>query len=368
MPGPTTIPFGDPKAAKKWSGSLFLDTCKKSYWDRKFVSESDNAIIQRLTDLESDAGDTIDFDLSMQLRNKPTSGDNRLQGKEENLRFYSDQVSIDQLRHGVSAGGKMSRKRTVHNIRKIARDRLSDYWSRYIDELHFIYLSGARGINEDFTEEPAYVGHAGNALQAPDAGHLVYGGDATAKANLDANDKMTKLVIEKAEVKARMMRAQDPNAVSLVPVMISGEPHYVCVMSTFAEHDMRTADTTGWLDIQKALITAEGKSTPIFKGGLGMVKNVVLHSHESVIRFNDYGAGSPGTVEAARALFMGRQAGVIAYGSTGGLRFSWTEETQDHGNEPVVAAGIIVGIKKTRFNNKDFGVLSIDTAAADPNG
>lgn len=365
MPGPTTIAFGDPKAQKKWSGSLFLDTVKKSYWDRKFVSESDTAIIQRLTDLESDAGDTIDFDLSVQLRNKPTSGDNRLEGKEENLRFFSDQVKIDQLRHGVSAGGKMSRKRTAHNLRRTARDRLSDYWSKYIDELNFIYLSGARGINEDFTEDTAYVGHAQNALQAPDAAHLIYGGDATAKNDLDVNDKMSKSVVEKATVKARTMRTTDPTTANMMPVMINGEAHYVCLMNVFQEHDLRTADTTGWIEIQKAAITAEGRNNPIFKGGLGMINNAVLHSHESAIRFKDYGSGS--NVAAGRALFMGRQAGVVAYGSAGGLRFTWSEETKDHGNEPVVAAGIIIGVKKTRFNEKDFGVISIDTAAKDPN-
>lgn len=365
MSGPTTIAFGDPKAQKKWSGSLFIDTVKKSYWERKFVSQTDNAVIQRLTDLESDAGDTIDFDLSVQLRNRPTVGDERLQGKEEALRFFSDQVKIDQMRHGVSAGGKMSRKRTVHNIRRIGRDRLSDYWSKYVDEMNFIYLSGSRGINADFTEPTTWAGHAGNAIDAPDSGHLVYGGTATAKNNVAATDKISKTAIEKAEVKASTMRSSDPTTANMMPVMINGEKHYVCVMHTFQEHDLRTADTTGWLEIQKALITAEGKNTPIFKGGLGMIKNTVLHSHESVIRFSDYGSGSD--IAAARALFMGRQAGVIAYGSSGGLRFTWTEEQQDHGNEPVIAAGVIMGVKKTRFNGKDFGVLALDTAAADPN-
>ena len=96
-----------------------------------------------------------------------------------------------------------------------------------------------------------------------------------------------------------------------------------------------------------------------------MINNVVLHSHESAIRFSDYGAGA--NLPAARALFMGRQAGVVAFGSTGGLRFDWSEETQDHGNEPVVAAGIIIGVKKTRFNSKDFGVFAVDTYAVDPN-
>lgn len=365
MAGPTTIAFGDPKAQKKWSGSLFIDVTKKSYFDRKFVSEDDNAVIQRLTDLESDAGDTIDFDLSVQLRNKPTAGDARLQGKEENLRFFSDQVKIDQLRHGVSAGGKMSRKRTVHNIRKIGKDRLSDYWSKYVDELNFIYLSGARGMNEDFTEDFAYVGLAGNTIDAPDAAHLIYGGTATSKATIAAGDKMAKLVVEKAAAKARTMRTTDPTTANMMPIMVNGEPHYVLLMSVFQEFDMRTADTTGWMDIQKALITAEGKNTPMFKGGLGMINNVVLHSHESAIRFSDYGAGT--NLPAARALFMGRQAGVVAYGSSSGLRFSWTEEMQDHGNEPVIAAGVILGVKKTRFNSKDFGIISIDTAAKDPN-
>lgn len=361
----TVIAFGDAKAQKKWSGSLFIDTQKKSYWDRKFVGESDNSVIQRLTDLESDAGDTIDYDLSVQLRNTPVVGDQRLQGREENLRFFSDVVSIDQMRHGVSAGGKMSRKRTVHNIRKIGRDRLSDYWAKYVDEMNFIYLSGARGINEDFFEPTTWAGHAGNTLDAPDAGHLVYGGTATAKANVTNTDKMSKVVIEKAEVKSRMMRSTDPTTANMQPVMINGEAHYVLVMNPFQEHDLRTGDTTGWIDIQKAAITAEGKANAIFKGGLGMVKNVVLHSHASAVRFSDYGAG--GNLAAGRALFMGRQAGVIAYGSSAGLRFTWTEEMQDHGNEPVISAGVILGVKKTRFNAKDFGILAIDTYAVDPN-
>jgi N4-gp56 family major capsid protein len=363
---PTTIAFGNPLAQKKWSGSLFIDTTKKSYWDRKFIGDGDEYCIQRLTDLESDSGDTIDFDLSVQLRNKPTYGDNRLQGKEESLRFFSDQVKIDQMRHGVSAGGQMSRKRTVHNIRKTGKDRLSDYWSKFTDQMLFIYLSGSRGINEDFIEDTAWTGHAGNAIQAPDASHLIYGNDATSKLTVATDDIMSKIVIEKAQVQARMMSARDPSKANMMPLMINGEAHYVCVMCPFQEHQMRTSDTAGWLEIQKAAITAEGRKNPIFQGGLGMVGNAVLHSHEWAIRFNDYGAAA--NLPAARALFLGRQAGVVAFGAAGGFRFSWTEEMQDHGNEPVIAAGLIAGTKKTRFNGSDFGVIAIDTYAPDPNG
>ena len=266
MSGPTKIPFGSPLAVKKWSGSLAIQTAKKSYFERKFIGADDNSVIQRLTDLESEAGDTIQFDLSMQLRNEPTAGDNRLEGKEEQLKFYSDTILIDQIRHGVSAGGKMTRKRTLHNLRKIAEARLSDYWSAWCDELMFMYLSGARGINGDFKQSLAFVGHAGNVLQAPDADHLLYGGDATAKNNLDATDKMSKAVIERAVTKSRMLRAENQNLTNLQPVTVDGQPHFICVMSPYQEHDLKNSDTTAWMEINKALITAEGKNSPMFKG------------------------------------------------------------------------------------------------------
>lgn len=363
--GQTVIRFGDPKAVKVWSGRLFNETDKQAYW-KKFEGTDDNSIIQRKTDVEKAAGDRISFDLSVKLRGKPTSGDNRVKGKEEQLKFFSDEVIIDQLRHAVSAGGRMSQKRTEHDLRTVAKDRLSEYWAKYIDELKFIYLSGMRGMNEDFYEDLDYTGHAGNPIRQPDASHLLFGGAATSKATLTANDKMTRDVVERAANKARMMQARDPKTSSLVPVSVGSAKHYILLMSPDQETDLRRADTGGWLEIQKAAAAAEGKSNPIFTGGLGMINNVILHSHESVIRSKDYGAGQ--NIEAHRALFLGRQAAVVAYGNGGGgLRFNWKEETDDYGNEPTVAAGTILGITKTRFNQRDFGVVSIDTAAKDPN-
>jgi N4-gp56 family major capsid protein len=361
----TVIAWGDPKAKKAWSTGLAVDQVKKAYFEKKFVGTDENSIIQRKTELESDSGDRVSFDLSVQLRGEATEGDARLEGKEENQKYYTDEVVIDQVRHAVSAGGAMTRKRTNLNLRGNARRLLSDYWARFNDEMMFIYLSGARGINKDFLFSLDWQGRAGNPIQAPDAGHLIYGGAATSKATLTANDKMTRIVIEKAATKATMLQAQDPESANMVPVSIDGEEHYVCVMNPFQEHDLRTSEGSGWIDVQKAAAAAEGKANPIFKGGLGMIKNVVLHSHRNSIRFSDYGAGS--NVDAGRALFMGRQAGVVAYGTSGGMRWDWKEETKDYGNEPTVASGAIFGFKKARFNGRDFGVLSIDTAAKDPN-
>jgi N4-gp56 family major capsid protein len=361
----TNIPFGDVKAAKKWSAKLAVDQVKKSYFEKKFVGTDENSIIQRKTELETDAGDRISFDLSVQLRGETTEGDARLEGKEESLRFYTDEVIIDQTRKSVSAGGAMTRKRTVHNLRMTAKNRLSDYWARFMDEMMFIYLSGARGVNADFLFAGNFTGRAGNGLQAPDASHQMYGGAATSKGTITNSDKMTRIVVERAATKATMLQAQDPENANMVPVSIDGEERYVLLMSPYQEYDLRTASGSDWLDVQKAAAAAEGRNNPIFKGSLGMINNVVLHSHRNAIRFDDYGTGND--LPAARALFLGRQAGVCAYGTSGGMRFDWKEEVKDYGNEPTVASGTIMGFKKTRFNGKDFGVISLDTYAANPN-
>lgn len=362
----TTLPFGSPLAQKKWSSELADDSRKKSYFEGRFIGRDDGAIIQRKTQLEADSGDKISFDLCVQLRGRPTYGDARVEGKEEQLRFFTDEVNIDQVRHAVSAGGRMTRKRTSHDLRGLAKTKLGDYFAKFHDEMIIIYLSGARGINQDFIEGTDFTGFAGNPLQAPDATHLMFGGAAVSKATLTAADVMSRSIVEKANVKASMMQAQDPRTSNMVPVTVDGSEAYVLLMSPFQAYSLRTdATPNGWLDIQKALATNLGNRSPIVRGGLGWLNGTVLHEHRNVIRFGDYGAGQ--NVKAARALFMGRQAGVIAYGTQGGLRYNWEEIEKDYRNEPAVASGFIGGIKKTRFNGMDFGVISIDTAAGDPN-
>ena len=136
------------------------------------------------------------------------------------------------------------------------------------------------------------------------------------------------------------------------------------LMNPVQEQDLRNDVTAGgWMDIQKSLATNLGNKSPIVKGALGMLNNIVLHSHERVIRFSDYGAGA--NVPAARALFLGRQALALAFGSSGGdLRFDWHEEERDAGNQAVINTGAIFGVKKVSFNGLDFGIMAVDTAAA----
>jgi N4-gp56 family major capsid protein len=368
----TIVGLNDPKAVKRYSAFLAVDTARVSYFNRKFtgVGPDSGMPIQMLPQLENDAGEQITYDLSVQLRQAPIEGDDKQEGTEEALKFYTDSIYIDQMRGGVNTGGRMTRKRTLHNLRKIAKKRQSEWWGRVFDELWFMYLSGSRGANTDYIFPTNYTGFANNAFATPDAEHVLYGGDATSFATISNNDQITLAVIDKAVVRAEMMGGGTQGTPQIQPIMIDGEEHYVLVMSPWQAYDLRTATSTGqWLDIQKAAAAAQGHSNPIFKGGLGMYNDVVLHKHKGVIRFTNAGADT--LQPAARALFLGAQAGECAFGSPGtGLRFDWHEETRDNGNEVVISTSSIFGCKKTRFTidgtAKDFGVIAVDTYSTNP--
>lgn len=361
----TQIPWGDPKAVQRWSTKTYVDIHKDGYFDKRFVGKGTNNIIEEKTELEADAGDSISFDLVVHLRGEPVFGDNRVEGTEEQLRYYTDKVEIDQMRKAVSAGGRMSRKRVEHDLRKTASDNLKRYWGKFRDEMHFITLSGTRGMNEGFTMREGWQGFANNPLLAPDAAHHMFAGSGVSKATLEATDTMSVDLIERAATYADMLQATNPEVANMVPLTVEGNDHFVMIMSPWQSHSLRKeTGAGGWADLQKAAMGAEGSKNKIFKGGLGMINNVILHDHTNVVRFNDYGAG--GNVAAARALFCGRQAAALAHGTTKGNRMIWEEILKDYKNEPSVAGGYIYGEKKCRFNGYDFGVTALDTAAKDP--
>lgn len=366
----TIVGVNDPKAVKRWAGLLAYDTSQKSYFNQRFMARGAEAEvpIQILTDLESDAGEAINYDLLAELRMAPVEGEDILEGKEEAQRFYSDSIYIDQARCGVNTGGRMTRKRTLNDLREKAKRQQSSWWARLQDELTFIYLSGARGVNANYLLPIGYTGRANNALVAPDTNHTMYGNVATAFNNIATTDKFDLRLVDRAKTKADAQGGGATNIPVLQPCKIDGQETFVCCMHTFQEDDLRSNTNTGqWLDIQKAAAAAEGRSNPLFKGSLGMYRGVILHSHRNVVRFNTAGAG--GNVEAARSLFMGSQAAVMAFGSPGtNLRFDWNEETRDNGDKVVISTSSIFGVKKVTFTTEtganDFGVFSLDTAAA----
>lgn len=356
----TEFALNDPLAVQRWSTSLAVEAAKKQYFS-KFIGTSQDDLITLQNELNKGAGEKITIGLRMKLTEHGIEGDNTLEGDahgEEALTFYSDYLFIDQLRKSTKSKGKMSEQRVPYDLRKEGRDALATWWAEEMDEQIMCYLAGARGVST-MHNATNWTGRANNALTAPNAANLVVAG-GHAKATLVSDDKMELSLVEKLVAKAE---TTDP---MIQPFMINGEKKFVLLMHSYQAYDLRTSTTTNdWMDITKTTDTGRGDQSKLYTGKLGEYADVILHKHRNVIRFSDYGVG--GNLPAARALFMGAQAGLMAFGQNSGpSRYSWYEELDDRGNALAIAAGTIFGIKKTRFNSKDFGVIAVDTYSADP--
>jgi N4-gp56 family major capsid protein len=341
----TSYGLNAPEAVKKWSRELFHQTLKQTYAGR-FMGTGSNALCQVKSDL-TDAGDRVRVTLRMLLTGDGIQGDGTLEGNEEALVTYTDDVYIDQLRHAVRSGGKMTEQRIHYSIRDEARDGLADWWADRIDYWFFNQLAG----NTDQTDT-RYTGNQ-VALAPTNSLDLSAIGLATSTASLGTSDvfqiKHIDYMIEKAKTATYPIR----------PIKVGGQDYYVLFISEEQATDMRQDYSAGgWGDLQKAAIQG-GKITgnPIFTGALGMYNNTIIHSTTRLPR---------PTTTTRRAVFCGAQAAALAFGKgySNGNKYSWKEEMFDYGNQLGVGAGCIAGLKKLQFNSTDFGTITHTTYAA----
>jgi len=351
----TEFGTNDAQSVSIWSKMTMREALKATKF-RKYMGTSKKAIIQRLTELEKNAGDTIKYDLLMQMTSAGVSGDERLKGNEEALVYEQDAVVINQLRN-AHAFRQMTQQRTVHNLRIDAKENLADWFAGKLDSYMFRYLCGDTSINH------------GQAGVAPDSDHYVVTGDvshtgtiATDEASLGSNDQVDLMDIDYAKEKAGTISPM------IRPCLIDGDEFYVACFHDYALTDIKISANTNatikWAEIQQ-YANVRGLQNPIFKGTNGVYNNVIIDNSTRIY--------SP-TSNVRRNLFLGAQAGVFAIGNAykpivqkrvgKDNLMSWYEEVDDYGNETGVAVGMVFGIKACRFNSKNHGCMVITSYAA----
>lgn len=348
-----TTEFGvnSPQSVKIWSKLLLRESIYKTF-AKKFMGSGEDAIIQMLTDLEKSAGDTIKYDLLMQMSGYGVSGDAVLLGNEEAMVYRQDSVLVDQLRHG-HAFRRMSQQRTLHDMRVDARKNLSDWWAARLDELLFGQLAGTFSAA---TSAPAgFQSHAGNTLASVTGDSAHYVNKATQAFRTDHIE----LLVEKAKNASPIIR----------PARIDGAELFALVVHPNCITDLRTSSTNNqWIEITKFANMGDVKNNPFFTGAVGMWANTVIYDSTRVPIL------SPGGSQYARCLFLGAQSGVIAFANAYSRyeqeevgrenMMSWYEEKQDYGNLKGVGCGAIFGVKPCLFNSARFGMIAIDILAA----
>lgn len=371
----TVYGVNDPKTVKLFGGALFTALQTQTFFGKNMMeniyaegksAQMANAPMCVVNDLVSQAGDRVSFDVYVQLTGQGTFGDDLIENNLEDLSAYTDEIIINQVRNGVDAGGKMTRKRVMQDLRMTAKQSLDQWMATYFDQAAIATLSGARGINPGslLPKGNAPI-KGGNPYDSYDTSHQLYGGAATSKATITGADKMSLDVIDRAIHRATSKGGGADGVLRLPPLSKDGEDAYIMLISPSQEHDLRKdIGPGGWTDLQKAAAGNEGNKSNLFKQTLGSHRGVHLRRHQDVTQFDDAGAGA--NLRADRAVFMGRQAIVAAFGSASskGGRAEWTEETKDMGNRLVFAASMVYGLKLPKFNDKVFASIAIDTAVS----
>lgn len=353
----TSYGVNSAEAVKLWRSKLAREALKAT-WIQKFIGNSSNDILQVFDETSKGAGDRVTVTLRMQLSGDGVLGDGTLEGNEEALTTYTDNLYIDQLRHAVRSAGKMTEQRIPWSIREEAMMGLKDWWAGRMDTAFFNQLCGYTTQTDT-----RYTGN--QAVIAPDSEHVFRPNSRANDQSLTTGDEMTLAIIDEAVTAAKLggVGVDGVGDPVIRPVKVDGEDYYVVVMHTKQAKQLRTNTSTGqWLDIQKAATTGDGsKNNPIFTGALGVYNGAVLHESTRITNGVHSTTGAAVTT-AKRAVLLGAQAGSIGFGKGYSFEnFDWNEELFDYGNQLGVEAGAIFGLKKLRFNSKDFGSITLPT-------
>ena len=353
-------------AVKLWAKRLFHEALKETRYEQFKGRTGTDSLITLKSETQKSAGDRIRVGLRMQLTGAGISGDSTLEGNEEALVTYSDDLFIDQLRHAVRSGGKMSEQRVPFSVREEAMMGLKDWWADRMDVAMFNQLAGAttqqiqaNGVNSASTDTK-YSGM--QAAIAPTADRLFSssnGVENTTEASLSAT---TTFAFKLADIDRAVAKAKTATP-AIRPLSVNGDKKYVCFIHPNQTYQLRKDTATGnWQDIEKAKLNG-GKigDNPIITGLLGVYNNTLLVED---VRVPHVSTTVTSSTSYRRAIFCGAQAALIGFGqdnSEGEMK--WVEELFDYENQLGVSAGMIWGLKKTVFNSTDFGTIVVSSYA-----
>lgn len=416
--GDTVISTNDPLAVTLYSVSLHSEVEKRCVFIRQMSGPISNEMMATakrernqttpdmpiviINDLTDNAGDNVTADMFHIVTGKPFMGDSEMEGRGQPLTFSTMNVKINQTRFPIKPGGRMTRKRTVHNLRRIARANMASYFARLNDQIIQTHLSGARGaeFSEDWAlpleSDPDFASIMINPLEPPTSNRYFVAGGGTVVSDVGDTDA---LKLEDIDVLATTLRDMPfpPSPIKVMTAKGDEEITVWCLLVTERVwHYIETRSTNKLnSDWRKALADCAQRAMttghPLFRGGTApaLWNSIIIKKMPRAIRFpvgtgvrvvssadNTTVTTTNTAVTCDRSILLGGQALALARGDSQGPRsgafpMRWTEVLRDHGNSIEIGGGQMDGKRKMRFRGSDgqwtdYGVAVIDSYAPDP--
>lgn len=354
-----------------WGKELVDDVMRDVENVMQFMGEGANNIVQVSRALAKSKGDMETFGLVARLTGDGVTGDDELEGNEESMLSYAEQVAIDQIRNAVRLKGKLDAQKVVYDQISSARENLRVWMKEFICRQIFLKLGGVTnttlvdtngvviGGRATWSNTPDYIPDADEA--AGSGARYLCADTGGTDALTAGTDTMTLDLVTKAATLAKLSNPK------IQPIESGGESFYVMYLHPLQVRDIRIS--SDWKTAQENA-KVRGDKNPVFSGALGYWSGVLLLENEFVPwldisvagnSFRGAATGTDCTSDAARALLCGRQAVLMAEASN---PEALVVEQFDYKNKDGVAGSFIGGLQKTMFNSKEFGVIAVDTAAS----
>jgi N4-gp56 family major capsid protein len=386
----TAFASGDPRTQTKWSKAVFEYALPDLYFMRMgMMAKGPEGIIVMNSDLEKGPGDQLITEMQVPLSGVGIGNDGKLKDNPESIVMLNQATIIGERGHSVESAGKISEKRTAFNVRTAARSALGTWYREAMEDDIVRALAGmdnvglpSNNIATVNAKTPSTNRHLliGQSISGTQPGTLGTGQATVAalSALTAADTQFGVKVIKRAK---RMAKLATPK---IQPVRINGKDYYVMLIHPYQAESLK--NDFEWIDAQKRA-NLRGSDNPLFTGALGEIDGVLIHEYDRT----PYRTGAGGTDPAegftlnaartattdavangrtvARALFLGRQASVIAWGQ----RPRWYEDYADvNGRLPLVGVDCMYATTKARFrqydsgagsntDQEDLGIIAVDT-------
>lgn len=368
---------------KQWDDEFFAEYVRENQFS-PYMGTAMNSIIQVKEDLTKKKGDRVVLPFVTRLTNSGVTGNSVLEGNEEALDNYGFEVPVDVLRNAVVVTDWEEQKNAI-DLRMAGKEMLK-FWAMeklrgggstdetstdetsgkfgIIDNLMSFYDGTTYSMYRDATEAVKDSWTANNSdrvLFGASTSNNSSNDHSASLANIDStNDKLTATTLALAKRLAKKANSR------IRPVKTKGqEEWFILFTNSIAFRDLK-ADSTfsqatreSWVRGVPMMGNSEGN--PLMRGGDMVYDGVIITEITELPYINNVGASS---IDVAANFLCGAQA----------VGLAWAQRTksvinQVNGSDYEFRKGVgvmdIRGVRKLYANNKQWGVFTLYTSAAE---
>jgi N4-gp56 family major capsid protein len=339
---------------KQWDADFYREYIRANRF-AKYQGTDANAVIQLKEQLTKKPGDALTVSLVKALSGAGVSGNTLLEGQEEAISNYGQQITIQAYRNAV-AMTEWEEQKTAMGLRSAAKPLLKD-WAMELNRSQILTAFGSF----QQTAGGAITSYSGSsetvkdACLAANADRFLFG---AAKSNNTGNDHSAsllnidntadKLTYSVVSLAKRMAKLADP---IVRPIRVNDdEEWYVMFAGSLAFRDLKAS-----LASINQNAEVRGKSNPLFTDGDLIWDGVIIREVPEIAVIAGVGAGA---IDVAPNYLCGAQAAAHVIGK----RWASKTEERDYGFVNGVAIEGFMGTEKLFYNGKQHGMVTVYTA------